>query len=616
MDLHISNEFGSIGFLLVLISFQQHLLTWKLLMHYHIIAIDPKAHLFEVTQTIQDAKPQQILSLPSWLPGSYMIRDFARNLIEITAVDEQNTPIEIEQLDKQTWQCKNCQSFIKISYQVYAWDLSVRSAHLDTTHGFFNGSSVFLSAKGLEHTKHTLTIAKPALDELKDWKLATSMKRTAGEQYGFGEFYADNYDDFIDHPVEMGPLAIASFEACGVPHDVVLSGKHDASLPRLCQDLKAICEYQINLFGGQAPFERYVFLTTVLGNGFGGLEHRASTALMCSRKDLPTNMTHEVNKDYRVYLSLCSHEYFHSWNVKRIKPAEFTPFDLSKEAYTEQLWAYEGITSYFDDLLTYRSGCVSQNQYLTMLSEIMTRVYRSQGRFKQTLSSSSFNAWTKFYKQDENANNAIVSYYTKGALFALYLDLTIRIETKGKLSLNDVMLALWHDYGAKGIGTQGDTHQRIIEKLLNRNCDDLFVYLNNTQDIPLEPLLNKVGITMTLRTSAGATDLGGGETKGLNIAFGAKTKAEAFGLKVLTVTNDSPAHQAGLSAGDLLIAANDLQVDSQFEQQLQSKELDTELALHWFRRDELMQGTMPIKLAIKDTISLSITDEKKLKIWL
>ncbi|WP_285162799.1 M61 family metallopeptidase [Shewanella goraebulensis] len=585
-------------------------------MHYHIIAIDPKAHLFEVTQTISTAKPHQILSLPSWLPGSYMIRDFARNLIDIKAVDNNEQPIEVLQLDKQTWQCQNSENFIKISYQVYAWDLSVRSAHLDTTHGFFNGSSVFLCAKELEETKHTLTIEKPALDELKQWKLATSMKRTAGEQFGFGEFYADNYDDFIDHPVEMGELTIESFEACGVPHDVVLSGKHRASMPRICKDLKAICEYQINLFGGNAPFERYVFLTTVLGNGFGGLEHRASTALMCSRKDLPTNMEHEVNKDYRVYLSLCSHEYFHSWNVKRIKPAEFTPFDLSKEAYTEQLWAYEGITSYFDDFLTYRSGCVDQTQYLTMLSEIMTRVYRSQGRFKQTLKSSSFNAWTKFYKQDENANNAIVSYYTKGALFALYLDLTIRLETNGKQSLDDVMRELWQDYGSKNIGTQIDTHQQIIESLLNRNCDDLFAYLDNTQDIPLKPLLEKVGITMRLRASAGNTDLGGGDVSGNKIAFGAKTKPESIGLKVLTVAQASPAHQAGLSAGDLLIAANNLQVDAQFEAQLQTMTVGEELLFHWFRRDELMQGVMPINESVADTISLEIQDKNKLSIWL
>ena len=379
-------------------------------MHYHIHAIDPKAHLFAVTLTIKEAQAQQALYLPAWLPGSYMIRDFAKNLIDIQAQDANQQPLALTQLDKQTWRVNNAAGQIQLTYQVYAWDLSVRTAHLDTTHGFFNGSSVFLAAKGLEETPHSVTIAAPALSELADWKVATSMTRTAGEQFGLGEFSAPNYDDLIDHPVEMGDLTIDTFIAAGVPHDVVLSGQHRCNMARLCQDLKAMCEYQINLFGTPAPFDRYVFMTTVLGNGFGGLEHKASTALMCSRGDLPTaiDLNAPVEKGYRTYLSLCSHEYFHSWNVKRIKPAEFTPFDLSQEAYTQQLWAYEGITSYYDDFLIYRSGCVDQNQYLTMLSEIATRVYRGKGRLKQSLNDSSFNAWTKFYKQDENAANAIV----------------------------------------------------------------------------------------------------------------------------------------------------------------------------------------------------------------
>ena len=244
----------------------------------------------------------------------------------------------------------------------------------------------------------------------------------------------------------------------------------------------------------------------------------------------------------------------------------------------------------------------------------MTRVYRSQGRFKQTLKSSSFNAWTKFYKQDENANNAIVSYYTKG--FALFLDLKIRLETDGEKSLDDVMRTLWNEHGAKDIGTEVNTHQQIIESLLNRDCYDLFAYLENTQDIPLAPLMEKVGISMRLRASAGNMDLGGGDTKGYEIAFGAKIKPESIGLKVLTVAQESPAHQAGLSAGDLLISANHLQVDAQFEKQLQTMNLGDEVLLHWFRRDELMQGIMPIHATIKDTISLDIQDQEKLKIWL
>ncbi|MBR9729020.1 M61 family metallopeptidase [Shewanella intestini] len=585
-------------------------------MHYHIHAIDPKAHLFAVTLTLNNASAEQILSLPAWLPGSYMIRDFAKNIINLQAFDTNNAPIAVSQIDKQTWKINNSGADVVVTYHVYAWDLSVRTAHLDTNHGFFNGSSVFLAANGLESTPHSVTIDAPALTELADWKVATSMARQSGETFGFGNFSADSYADLIDHPVEMGDLTIETFMAQGVPHDIVLSGKHKACMARLVKDLTAICEYQIDFFDSPAPFERYVFMTTVLDKGFGGLEHKASTALMCSRSDLPTNMDSKVEDGYRTYLSLCSHEYFHSWNVKRIKPAEFTPFDLSKESYTKQLWAYEGITSYFDDFITYRSGRVDANQYLDMLSELMTRVYRGQGRFLQSLNDSSFNTWTTFYQQKENAANAIVSYYTKGALFALMLDLTLRIESNGQYSLDDVMKILWQQHGLTGIGTQDDSHQKIVEQLLGRDCSTLFALLDSTEDLPLAPLLEQVGVTMTLRASEGAKDLGGVKFTGHALAFGAKYSAAPIGIKINTVAHNSPAHLAGLSAGDILIAADNLQVSGDFDKQLQQNQVGDKVSLHWFRRDELMHGEMTLTAAIKDTVTLTISDEAKLKQWL
>ncbi|MBB1269424.1 M61 family metallopeptidase [Shewanella sp. SR44-3] len=589
-------------------------------MHYHIVPLDPKAHLFHVTLTLDNAHNTQEFSLPAWLPGSYMIRDFARNIIEINAFDDNNQAIALTQLDKQRWRAANTSPKLTLSYQVYAWDLSVRSAHLDMSHGFFNGSSVFLSVKGKEAAPSTVTIAKPQDATLQDWQLATSLKRTSGDEFGFGDFCAENYQDLIDHPVEMGQLTIGQFDACGVTHDVVLSGASRVNMPRLCQDLKAICEYQINLFGGQAPFERYVFMTRVLDNGFGGLEHKASTALMCSRKDLPQSLDAKVNKDYRTYLSLCSHEYFHSWNVKRILPKEFIPFDLSQESYTNQLWAYEGITSYFDDFITYRAGCIDANSYLELLSATMTRVYRGQGRFKQSLKASSFNAWTKFYKQDENAANAIVSYYTKGALFALMLDLTLRIGSKGQYSLDDLMQQLWQRYGLTGMGTHEGSHQEIVEQLLNRNCDELFSYLDNTEDLPLEPLLAKVGVEMTLRASEGGSDIGDslndGKPKGYQIGFGAKYKADAAGLTIISVNQGSPAHDAGLSAGDVLISCDGLKVTPEFEKQLQDYQLGEYLTLHWFRRDVLMQGQLALQAPMLDTVALRISDPDAAKLWL
>ncbi|MGB0894834.1 MAG: M61 family metallopeptidase [Parashewanella sp.] len=586
------------------------------MVQYLISVIDPKAHLFHVEMVINSPTKDQQFWLPSWLPGSYMVRDFARNIIDIKAVDQNQHSVTLIQLDKQTWQINQAVDTLTLSYQVYAWDLSVRSAHLDMTHGFFNGSSVFLAAKGLESNEHQVVIQKPAQPELVDWRLATSMNRVTGEHFEFGQFSAKSYDELIDHPVEMGDFISHTFEANGIPHDIVLTGKHNTDLERLSQDLKAICEYQLNLFGGQQPFKRYLFLTTVLGNGFGGLEHRASTALMCSRSDLPYQGMQETTKGYRTYLSLCSHEYFHNWNVKRIKPEEFTPYQLQQESYTKQLWAYEGITSYYDDFITYRAGTVDKQAYLDMFSETFTRVYRGQGRFIQSLKDSSFNAWTKFYKQDENAANAIVSYYTKGALFALYLDLTIRSETNNHSSLDDVMRALWTQFGETGIGTQSDSHQAIVEKLLNRNCDDIFACLDSTDDIPLTPLLSEFGVELRSRSNKGVKDAGGSDVQGFNNDFGAKFKAESLGLKILTVINGSAAHQAGLSAGDLLLAADGLQVSADFENQIQQYQHGETIKLHWFRRDELMQGDFPVKPAPFDTVSLLISDEQKAASWL
>jgi predicted metalloprotease with PDZ domain len=387
-------------------------------------------------------------------------------------------------------------------------------------------------------------------------------------------------------------------------------------MPRLLADLTAICESQIQLFGTPAPFDRYLFMTQVLKDGFGGLEHRASTALHCSRHELPQSVDAPVDKDYRNYLTLCSHEYFHSWNVKRIKPAAFMPYQLQAESYTRQLWAYEGITSYYDDLMTYRSGCIDKQGYLELLSQTFTRVYRGSGRLLQSLSDSSFNAWTKFYKQDENAGNAIVSYYTKGALFALFLDLTLRLETHGKKSLDDLMRLLWQRFGQKALGTADDSHQQLYSELLGRDATAEFAWLHQTEDLPLASLLAQFGVELKLRTSSGNSDQGGGNIDGLTVGFGAKYKAESIGIRLTSISNGSAAHKAGLSAKDLLIAADGLQVSAQFEQALQRYQPGTSITLHWFRDDVLMTGELPIEAAAKDTVSLILKDDVQAKAWL
>ncbi|GAA4878889.1 peptidase M61 [Ferrimonas pelagia] len=583
---------------------------------YQIQPSDPHAHLYSVTLSLDSAQISQRFCLPAWLPGSYMIRDFARHLIGLRAEDGQGNAVALEQIDKQTWQAANSGAELVLHYQVYAWDLSVRGAHLDQTHGFFNGSSTFLSVVGQEECAVQLEILRPQGEAYRTWRVATAMQEAGAERHQFGRYQAQSYDELIDHPVEMGDFTLAEFDAAGVPHELILTGRHLADTARICADLKKICEAQIALFGGKAPYDRYLFMTQVVGAGFGGLEHRASTALVCGRGDLPSVTERKMSEGYRTFLSLCSHEYFHNWNIKRIKPAQFVPYQLSEESYTRQLWAYEGITSYYDDLFVYRAGCVDKATYLDMLAQGMTRVTRGSGRLKQSLRDSSFNAWTKFYKQDENAQNAIVSYYTKGAMFALMLDLTLRSETQGKHSLDCVMQRLWQRFGQPGIGTEEHSHQQIVEELLGRDASALFAYLDNTEDLPLPSLLAELGINMTLRASHNNNDKGGRSDKQAHTGLGARYKPAALGVEIVTVTQGGTAHQAGLAAGDRLIAVDQLQIGNDLDTRLERYGPHQRLAAHWFRRDELMQGTLALLPAPKDTVVIEEVDSEKSQLWL
>ncbi|MCG8437002.1 MAG: M61 family peptidase, partial [Pseudomonadales bacterium] len=257
------------------------------MIEYRIRPLRPQAHLFEVTLTVANPMPEgQAFSMPAWIPGSYMIRDFARHLVHVEASSQGET-LPVAKVDKQTWQLPPCEGPVQIHYHVYAWDLSVRGAHLDTTHGYFNGTCVFLAPMGHEDQPCEVEIEAPEGHAYAGWRVATGLQRLSGSELDFGRFRADNYDALIDHPVEMGPFDYASFDACGVQHWVVLAGRHHADMARLCRDLKPICEHHIRMFGEPAPMDRYVFMTLVTGNGYGGLEHRNSTSLMCARDDLP-----------------------------------------------------------------------------------------------------------------------------------------------------------------------------------------------------------------------------------------------------------------------------------------------------------------------------------------
>ncbi len=565
---------------------------------YTIRPSNPAAHLFAVSCTVRDPDPAgQRFALPAWIPGSYLIRDFARHIVAIDAQAD-GRPLALAKIDKHTWQAPPTAGPITVRCEVYAWDLSVRGAHLDTTHAFFNGSSVFLRVVGREQTPCRVVIEPPAGLAYRDWRVATALTpERATKANGFGGYRAADYDELIDHPVEMGEFTRLKFSACDVAHEVVITGKHDADLDRLGADLTKICAWQIGLFGEPAPMNRYVFLVSALGEGYGGLEHRASTALVCARDDLPYRGMKGTPEGYRKFLGLASHEYFHSWNVKRIKPAAFTPYDLARENYTTLLWVFEGFTSYYDDLALLRSGCIELADWLELTAKTISAVEKSPGRRRQTLAESSFDAWSKFYRPDENTPNAVVSYYAKGALVALALDLTLRDKTAGRVSLDDVMRALWVRHGQSGIGVGEQTVQQIAEELSGVNLKRFFASaVDGTDDLPLKRLLARFGVTLTWAA----------EKAGQTASLGVKTAVDGKDVRLATVYDGGAAQAAGLAAGDLLLAIDGLRVTpASLETLLARRAPGEQVAIHAFRRDELMQFTLRLDAPAADSARLA-----------
>ncbi len=593
---------------------------------YHITPSFPEAHLFYITLTIPAVSEQVTLRLPNWIPGSYMIRDFAKNIVQLRASDG-----KVSKGSKDSWIISGIKDdHLVVEYEVYAWDLSVRAAHVDQTHAYFNGTSVFLEVIGREQEAVLVDIEAPVGEAYKNWRVATSMRSASevaidggAELYGFGLYFAENYDELIDHPVEIADFSLGQFEACGVSHDIVLAGKHYADMPRLEKDLQKLCEYHIRFFGEPAPMERYVFMTYVLGNGFGGLEHRASTSLHCGRNDLPRVGEDSVSQGYRTYLGLCSHEYFHTWNVKRIKPARFLPYDLTQETPTELLWVFEGFTSYFDDLALARTKLIDVKSYLELLAQTITRVWQGAGRHKQTVTESSFDAWSKFYKQDENAPNAIVSYYTKGSLVALALDLKIRKATEHQKCLDDVMRILWNQYGKVGKGVEDDTVQDIVNQLTGEDFTAFFQQaLYTTQDLPLEQLLAEFGLQLKFRASTGANDKGGKlDSKSEMASLMVNWVADPLGAKLNVVHDFGCGQKAGLSAGDVVIAVDGIKVaGNDLDNMVGQFTTGSELEIQAFRRDELMSFTVSLEPALATVAYFEPVSEQELsshaKAWL
>ncbi len=581
--------------------------------HYRVAALRPASHRFQVSLVMSHPDPQgQRLWLPDWIPGSYMIRDFARNIGPLRVVDAEGHSVAITALDKSSWQCAAATGPLTVSYEVYAWDLSVRSAHLDQTHGYFNGTSLFLAVAGQEEAAVSVDLVHPEGVE-GEWRVATTLPSRGAPELGFGRYGADSYDELIDHPVEMGSFDYAEFTACGVPHAVAVTGRHRGDLARLTRDLQRICEAQIRFFGEPAPFQRYLFQIMAVGQGYGGLEHRSSTSLLCSRDELPQpgEAESKPSNGYRSLLGLCSHEYFHSWNVKRLKPAEFLPYDLRRENHTHLLWFFEGVTSYYDDLFLLRTGLISAASYLELLAQQITRHLRTPGRAVQSVSESSFQAWTKYYKTDENTPNSVVSYYVKGSLVALCLDLELR---RLDSSLDALMRLLWRDFALAGRGVSEADIRAGIRQLTGGDALEAFLdlALHGTEELPWQELLESCGIGVQLRAAEGSIDAGGrpGVLTGERPWLGVRTQAAEGGVQLSFVQHGGPAEAAGLSAGDLVVALDKLRVSStNWEKRLWQHAVGDNISVYAFRRDEWFAVTCQLAAAPLDTCVLTLPAE-------
>ena len=500
------------------------------------------AHLFDVQLHIARPTAQLLLSLPVWIPGSYLVREFSKNLQGLRAV-QNDQPVAVQQLSKNQWKIAcNADSACIVSYQVCAYDTSVRTAWLDRRRGFFNGTSLCLRVHGLEEHPHALELLGSAATE--GWQVATGLKPAQVDANGFGLYQAAHYDELVDCPVEMGRFWRGSFEAGGVPHEFVVAGAAPSfDGERLLADTKKICEAEIAFWhadGSRPPMDRYVFMLNVVDDNYGGLEHRNSTALICGRRDLPRKGEARAGEGYNTLLGLISHEYFHTWNVKRLRPAELARYDYEQENYTELLWFFEGFTSYYDDLFLRRAGLLDNSQYLKLLARTINQVLQTPGRLVQSVAEASFDAWVKYYRQDENTANHTVSYYTKGSLVALCLDLALRANGTG--SLDEVMRSLWHQ-SAGGPISEADVLAVVGEVGSPDIAAQLRTWVHSTGELPLRELLEQHGVKSKTEPAQLAQKLG------LRVQ-------ENHSVQIKTVLRGDAAEKAGMMAADEWLAVD------------------------------------------------------------
>jgi len=590
---------------------------FRALIRYRVRLADLARHWFEIECRVEDAADEQRFSLPAWIPGSYLLRDFARHVVraEAKTVGEahRREALAVVKTGAAEWCVRGAGGTLDFTITVYALDQSVRGAYLDGQRGYFNGPCVFVLPEGRDAEPIEVTLEPPPHSACQDWQVATALSSAEVDERGFGTYRANDYDELLDHPVEISDFESVEFEAAGVPHRLVVAGRFESDLDRVATDLALICTTQIEFFGRPAPFDRYWFLGLAVGEGYGGLEHRASTSLIFGRDDLPKAGEATPSRDYQRFLALASHEYFHTWHVKRTKPAAFMPYRLDRRNHTRLLWVFEGITTYYQELMLLRSGVVGLSAFLQRTGELLTRVYRMPGRFKQSLDESSFDAWDVLYRPEPHHANSSISYYTKGAMVALALDLKLRLDTAGRASLDDVVRELWRRYGARGVGVPEDGFEQLAAEIGGLDLAQFFTSaVRGTEDPPLKDLLAQFGVGLELRAAAGADDRGGTPRAGNGelLTLGVAVREREHGLELTSVLDGGAAERAGLNPGDVLVAIDRLRVTGRnLARRLARFESGERVTASVFRGDELLEVGIVLKAAPLDTCYLAVRDQ-------
>ena len=561
----------------------------------------PHTHLFDVDIAIKrtaNGPQEELLVMPVWTPGSYMIREFERNVQDFAAAAA-GQPLKWEKTNKNTWRIvTNGAREWHATYRVYANELSVRTSELNSEHAFWNNANLLMYLEGFLKSPSTLRVLAPDV-----WKVATGLPAMPGLK---NTFRAENFDILYDSPFEASNFKTLVFNVKSVPHRIVIDGEGNYDPERMRRDVQKIVETQVELMGGEIPYRDYTFILHLRSNVGGGLEHLNSSSLGYPRfgfkirsgdraTSAAPNATDTPERDYRGFLALVSHEFFHLWNVKRIRPDALGPFDYTQENYTKVLWVAEGITDYYADLVLRRAGLISASEYLSATARSMQNLQNTPGRLEQSVEESSFDAWVKYYRQDENSVNSQISYYDKGALLGLLLDLEIRKRSNGAKSLDDVMRYLYAEFFKKNRNYGPVDFQKATELMAGSSLEEFFSrYVRGKEELDYNAALAAAGLKLEPSAAADAT-----------VYFGADVAQEDDRLMVRRVYAGSPAYEQGLNAGDQILAMDNMRVTKDFfNARIAEKKPGDLVNLTIFRFDDL--SSLLIRLGDRREMSYRI----------